>query len=300
MQSRSLYLILTLIGIVFFSHRVMASADLNECLAQKQKIPEGAISWNVVDNNCPVGEGLWDKPAKRANSQFWVQCGVTSSLPKKWFHDLLTTIVSSNEIILRNESGRYRCLLGPFSDYTRASAIKDAMRSDSTLSNAFIREVSGASLTAKTSPKPAPVPTAAPASTLKPPAPEVLAPKQVYTPPSPKPASSNNNKRFSSRDFIKIEGLYSPEPYVDDLHHIEEHKAWLRASLPEANSICREDGMRLASLDKLRKIASDKSKRANFPKRLPFWVNEQKAYDMAMQVPIKLTENSALYVMCEK
>ncbi len=300
MQSRSILLILTFIGVVFFSHRVMASADLNECLAQIQKTPEGSVSWNVIAKNCPVGEGLWDKPAKSANSQFWVQCGVTSALPKKWFHDLLTTIVSSNEIILRNEGGRYRCLLGPFSDYTRASAIKDAMRSDSTLSNAFIREVSGASLTAKTTPKPVPVPAITPptptlpTSTLKPPAPDISAPKQVTTPSNPKPTLSNNNKRFSSRDFIKIEGLYSPEPYVDDLHHIEEHKAWLRASLPEANSICREDGMRLASLDKLRKIASDKSKRANFPKRLPLWVKEQKAYDMAMQVPIKLTEKSAL------
>ena len=124
----------------------------------------------------------------------------------------------------------------------------------------------------------------------------------TVTPPKIEPPKSIAQQPAgqSDRKFIEIEGLYSPEPYVDELHHIEEQKAWLRASLPEANAICKKDGMHLASIDKLRQIANSKDQRMHFPKRLPFWVSEQKAYDMAMMVPIKLTENSALYVMCEK
>ncbi len=319
MRSRFLFFILALGGLLTLKSSFAVAMTLEQCLSSVQQVTAQNKGWQVMDSQCPIGNGLWDRAPKNENSQFWIQCGVTGSLPKAWFSNVLEKIVPKNKIVLRREEGRYRCLLGPFNSHTEVVQLKSSMQGNKHLESTFIREITGAnSATSYATKKPAsviPKPlTQSSSNTVQP----TLVVNKVASQKDDKAdafaeavfereqqikaekAKALKRAGSPSRQFIQIEDMYSPEPYVDDLHHIEEQRAWLRASLPEANEICRRNGMSLVALDKLRSIANNKARRDKLPKRLPFWVKEQQAYDMAMMVPIRLTENSALYVLCEK
>ncbi len=319
MHSRFLFFILALGGLLPLKSSFAAAMTLEQCLSSVQQVMDQKNGWQVMDSQCPIGNGLWDRAPKNENSQFWIQCGVTGSLPKAWFSDVLEKIVPKNKIVLRREEGRYRCLLGPFNSHAEVVQLKSNMRGNKHLESTFIREITGTNLTATSvARKPTsviPKPLAQPS--LNPAQPTLVVNKAISQKDDKadafaeavfereqqikaEKAKALKRAGSSTRQFIQIEDMYSPEPYVDDLHHIETQRAWLRASLPEANEICRRNGMSLVGLDKLRSIANNKTRRDKLPKRLPFWVKEQQAYDMAMMVPIRLTENSALYVLCEK
>lgn len=322
MRSRFIFFILTMGGFLSVNHVALANMDLEQCMHSAQAAIEQNNGWQVIQPQCPIGDGLWDKAPAHQNSQFWIQCGVTGALPKPWFANELKKNVAADKIVLRREEGRYRCLLGPFSHHASVQNLKNSLKNNKHLKNAFIREVPasmGSSLAAAAT-QAAPAREKRPTPLTKPELsyqvqPTVIVsdiakkddqvdalteevferrPEKTQIPAKPKYTAQ------SSREFIQIENLHSPEPYIDDLHHIEAQRAWLRASLPEANQICQRNGMSLVSINTLREIANSKVRREKLPKRLPFWVSEQKAYDMAMMVPIRLTENSALYVMCEK
>ena len=119
--------------------------DLDNCLAEKKQAWSNKKSWHVMAGGCPIGDGLWDRAPKSAQSRFWVQCGVTSALPLPWFANLLENIVPNSQIILRDEGGRYRCLLGPYDQYDTALKVKNEMVKDKSLRNAFVREIQGQS-----------------------------------------------------------------------------------------------------------------------------------------------------------
>lgn len=320
MRSRFLFFILALAGFLTLKSSFAVAMTLEQCLSSAEQVVDQKKGWQVMDSQCPIGNGLWDRAPKNENSQFWIQCGVTGSLPKAWFSNVLEKIVPKNKIVLRREEGRYRCLLGPFNSHAEVVRLKSDMRSNKHLQSTFIREITGngavnTSYAAKkpVSVIPKPLTQSSPnkvqptlvvnkAVSQKDDKADAFAEAVFEREQQIKAEKAKALKRAGSpaRQFIQIEDMYSPEPYVDDLHHIEEQRAWLRASLPEANEICRRNGMSLVALDKLRGIANSKVRRDKLPKRLPFWVKEQQAYDMAMMVPIRLTENSALYVLCEK
>ncbi|MGL6177478.1 MAG: SPOR domain-containing protein, partial [Vibrionaceae bacterium] len=63
--------------------------------------------------------------------------------------------------------------------------------------------------------------------------------------------------------------------------------------------ICTKNSMQVVTMARLREVANNDIARDKLPKRLPFWVNERKAFDIMMMVPMSLTENSAIYVLCQ-
>ncbi|MGL4733929.1 MAG: SPOR domain-containing protein [Enterovibrio sp.] len=112
-------------------------------------------------------------------------------------------------------------------------------------------------------------------------------------------ASDGDLATIGDRQFYKIGDLYSPVPSEDQQSHFEIDKEWWRASLRQATEICTKNSMQVVTMARLREVANNDIARDKLPKRLPFWVNERKAFDIMMMVPMSLTENSAIYVLCQ-
>lgn len=112
-------------------------------------------------------------------------------------------------------------------------------------------------------------------------------------------ASDGDLATIGDRQFYKIGDLYSPVPSEDEQSHFEIDKEWWRASLRQATDICTKNSMQVVTMARLREVANNDIARDKLPKRLPFWVNERKAFDIMMMVPMSLTENSAIYVLCQ-
>ncbi|MGL5336951.1 MAG: hypothetical protein ACRC9R_12610 [Enterovibrio sp.] len=137
-------------------------------------------------------------------------------------------------------------------------------------------------------------------------APAVEKAKPVTKPtikPAPKPfavsASHGDLVTIGDKQFYKIGDLYSPVPSEDQQSHFEIDKEWWRASLRQATEVCTKNSMEVVTMARLREVANNNVTRDKLPKRLPFWVSEKKAFDIMMMVPMSLTENSAIYVLCQ-
>ncbi len=92
----------------------------------------------------------------------------------------------------------------------------------------------------------------------------------------------------------------APIPNEGQSQNIESQQGWWRASLIEANTLCLEDNMKLIASSQLRQLVEDERTNQYLPKRLPFWIGEQMAFDTEMMVPIPLSNDSEIYVLCQK
>ncbi|MDD1781960.1 SPOR domain-containing protein [Enterovibrio sp. ZSDZ35] len=288
------------------SYSTSLLAKVNVC------VPETESGWNVVSNgSCPIGEGLWESEPESNKGQFWVQCGMLTSLPEKWFATDIKRSVLQDQIILLQEGGYYRCLAGPYDTFSTAHKVRNAMRKQPALKTAFIREVkvplthakspSNATpikaMTEPTSEKEASV-EAIEAATLAV-LPEAL-PEPAIKDAVPKKVVRKVPRDKRSRKYFDVAGLQSPKPKSQEQRYTDGERSWWRATYDEAFSACERDGMELVSMEKLRSLARDSETRAAFPKRLPYWVKEQKAFDIVMMVPMPLRESSLIHVLCEE
>ncbi|SKA14680.1 sporulation protein [Vibrio cincinnatiensis] len=102
-----------------------------------------ANSFPLLEQECPIGKGLWGKQLpKDERAFFWIQCGVfktaaLSSLVTKLYPHISTSIQFKQD----EESQAYRCLIGPYTDYTYAKTELTSIQKLADYTQAFLREV---------------------------------------------------------------------------------------------------------------------------------------------------------------
>ena len=289
-QFNSLFFALILIPISAFS----AQSKNKECLSEFQQAWDNNRVWHMMKESCPIGKALWSQEPNNDKGIFWIQCGVLAHLPESWFSDLLTKNLPNEKIVLKPEEGHFRCLAGPFYSFEKAKKVKEEFQKHAQLKDAFIRDV----------------------SFFETPLSPIENNKKILLEPTPPPPSvhATNNvvtqiynpeysmlpvKKKHARDYFNVAGVLSPRPHSNELQYASDDKLWWRATLNEAKNACKNDGMRLISTAKLKALANTENTKAQLPNRLPFWVQEERAFDLTMKLPLDLTPNSALYVLCE-
>lgn len=95
----------------------------------------------VLEQSCPIGKGLWGKKMPQGgNDFFWIQCGLLPkpmSLAKaKPIYGKITT-----DVWMKPEQKGYRCLIGPYTEFAKASQDLQRVKTLSTYKEAFIRVV---------------------------------------------------------------------------------------------------------------------------------------------------------------
>ncbi|OEE82025.1 hypothetical protein A1OQ_04385 [Enterovibrio norvegicus FF-162] len=268
---RRLFHLLGVLLLLLSTSKMVQSAEA-DCDSSRQG------NWNIVQDTCPIGQGLWGRAPENLSGIFWVQCGLLSSLPESGFAQKLNGLPNKEALVFRQEGSQYRCLVGPFVQYSTAVSARDELRKQPALSRAFIRNAlmveNGA--------------------------------EKVAGNPSTKmsingKASGNVSatKAALKRDYFDLLGLRSPKPRDGEKRYTDDKFVWWRASLKEATSTCENDGMKLVSESTLRSISRSAEYKSQLPSRLPFWVAEQYAFDSIMMVPMPLSKESVLLVLCE-
>ncbi|MGF1769065.1 SPOR domain-containing protein [Enterovibrio makurazakiensis] len=255
------------IGVLFTlllsSHTAQSAED--DCRSSTQN------DWNVVAQTCPIGKGLWGRTPEKASGAFWVQCGLIKKLPEPSFAKNLPDSIDKDTVVFRQEGNQFRCLVGPFEKYAAALTARDAMRQHPAFSGAFIRDAL---------------------------LPDSVVTKAQGNKPSNKKPKSKPVMALK-RDYFSVAGIKSPKPNANERKYRDGEIVWWRATLQEATLACESDGMKLVSESTLRAIAESAEANTQLSTRLPFWVAEQNAFDSTMMVPIPLSKESALLVLCE-
>ncbi|PMN72765.1 SPOR domain-containing protein [Enterovibrio norvegicus] len=303
--------------------------------AQSVCSPERIDSWNVVDEACPIGDGLWGKNPASEQGQFWVQCGIVNNLPDAWLSSQLAKSVLANQVIFRKEGEAYRCLAGPFEQFSTAMRVRDGMRKQPAMKAAFVREVSISDEMRLT---PAPVvemvaqaPSSSPIveasvveaamlekATLAAPVVAIAASAEAATEPlmttqnndplpvaeamvkaTPTKTTAKPKKIKRNRKFRAVAGMQVPKPKYGERHYSRNDEMWLRASFADAETTCTENGFKVVSAASLKKLIADPETRGVVPNRLPYWVASGDAYDLVIMVPMPLSQSSEVNVLCE-
>lgn len=233
-----------------------------------------ANSLPVLSENCPIGKGLWGKqlPPKNSNS-FWIQCGVfrnpLSLGEAKVIYDVITT-----DVWMKPENNGYRCLIGPYEDFSLANTELNKIHSIVRYKQAFIRAFASQDpepVTAVKKPQqqrqlPKTIP-------QKPPTPAVDSGVKTSTTNQTLPLSLNN--KVSIRKKLTLDGIEYIIPFIDsDLvqFYMEYDKPWNRMSYLDANKTCSAIGMQQATVPQWKKLLNSAlMKKDQWPMYLPYW-----------------------------
>lgn len=279
----------------------------------------------VLEQSCPIGKGLWGKKMPQGgNDFFWIQCGLlpkTMSLVKaKPIYGKITT-----DVWMKPEQKGYRCLIGPYTEFAKASQDLQRVKTLSTYKEAFIRVVgkdtSEPVKQTKPMPKPAvkakPVTPIAPVAATRPntdafqtkEAPAKAVPKQASQPvakptQAPKPAQPIiSNDTVQVRLKTILQGKSFVVPYLvenNNQFYMEYGKPWNRLNYASSQKVCQQLRMELASVSEFKTLrASGVMEKNNWPLQLPYWGKGKKGL-FADREPNQLTGTSLLNVVCVK
>ncbi|WP_051118870.1 SPOR domain-containing protein [Vibrio campbellii] len=278
----------------------------------------------VLEQSCPIGKGLWGKKVPQGgNDFFWIQCGLLPkpmSLAKaKPIYGKITT-----DVWMKPEQKGYRCLIGPYTEFAKASQDLQRVKTLSTYKEAFIRVVGkGTSEPVKqTKPMPKPVAKAVtpvvPAATRsntgafktkeasakvasKPKQPEPVAAKPAKMTKPTKPTIKNDNVEVRLKTVLK--GKTFVVPYLienNNQFYMEHGKPWNRLNYASSQKVCQQLSMDLASVSEFKTLrASGVMEKNNWPLQLPYWGKDKKGL-FADREPNQLTGTSLLNVICVK
>ncbi|MCX8935309.1 SPOR domain-containing protein [Vibrio parahaemolyticus] len=260
----------------------------------------------MLEKSCPIGQGVWGKKVpQRGNDFYWIQCGL---LPKpmplakaKPIYSKITT-----DVWMKPEAKGYRCLIGPYTEFSKASADLRGVKTLSNYREAFIRVVGkGSDNTVKqTQLSSKPTPVAKPNVALKPVAPVVTsrpdteAFKASATKPTP---SVKGNGEVEVRLRASLHGKTYVVPYLlDNQFYMEYGKPWNRLNYESSQQICQQLGMSLATATEFKALRdSGVMEKNKWPLQLPYWGKDKKGL-FADREPNQLTGTSLLNVMCVK
>ncbi|MET2950526.1 SPOR domain-containing protein [Vibrio owensii] len=279
----------------------------------------------VLEQSCPIGKGVWGKKVPQGgNDFFWIQCGLLPkpmSLAKaKPIYGKITT-----DVWMKPEQKGYRCLIGPYTEFAKASQDLQRVKTLSTYKDAFIRVVGkGTSEPVKqTKPRPKPVAKAKPVTPVAPvaatrpntdafkakEAPAKAVPKQASQPAAkptqaPKPAQPIiSNDTVQVRLKTILQGKTFVVPYLvenNNQFYMEHGKPWNRLNYASSKKVCQQLSMDLASVSEFKTLrASGVMEKNNWPLQLPYWGKDKKGL-FADREPNQLTGTSLLNVICVK
>ncbi|WP_084715802.1 SPOR domain-containing protein [Vibrio galatheae] len=260
----------------------------------------------LLDKTCPVGQGLWGKSQPRGQeSTFWIQCGVFSQpLPVAKAKKLYQHI--STDVWAKPEDKAYRCLIGPYQDFSQAKQDLARVKTEPGYKEAFIREVVKGAPLKKAAVKPQPKPK--PSSKTKPQATTVI-PAPVMAQPEPiasevvADAPQPNQSDVAIRLTASVSGVEYKVPYSmfsNDQFYMEHNLPWNRLDYEGAYKTCYRLGMRLASSEEWQALLdSDVMKQDNWPMHLPYWGAEKTGLFTSGKVN-QLKGTSLLNVVCVK
>lgn len=262
----------------------------------------------LLDKSCPIGKGLWGKSQPRGSeSTFWIQCGVFSkplSLPKaKKLYQHIST-----DVWAKPEAKAYRCLIGPYQDFSQAKADLVKVKTEPGYKEAFVREVVKGAPVKPTAvkakqPKPKQVAKAAPQQST------TIIPAPVRTKPEPeviKPVAEQPKQRqteISIRLSAAVSGLEYKVPYTmfsDDQFYMEHDLPWNRLDYEGAYKTCYRLGMRLATPEEWKTLLdSNVMQKDKWPMHLPYWGADRVGLFTSGKVN-QLKGTSLLNVVCVK
>ena len=278
----------------------------------------------VLEQSCPIGKGVWGKKVPQGgNDFFWIQCGLLPkpmSLAKaKPIYGKITT-----DVWMKPEQKGYRCLIGPYTEFAKASQDLQRVKTLSTYKEAFIRVVGkGGSVPAKqttpmTKPVVKPVAPAVTAATRantdafktkeapakvasKSTQPEPVAAKSAKMTKPVQPTIKNDNVEVRLKTVLK--GKTFVVPYLienNNQFYMEHGKPWNRLNYASSKKVCQQLSMDLASASEFKTLrASRVMEKNNWPLQLPYWGKDKKGL-FADREPNQLTGTSLLNVICVK
>ncbi|MGR5436360.1 SPOR domain-containing protein [Vibrio owensii] len=279
----------------------------------------------VLEQSCPIGKGVWGKKVPQGgNDFFWIQCGLLPkpmSLAKaKPIYGKITT-----DVWMKPEQKGYRCLIGPYTEFAKASQDLQRVKTLSTYKEAFIRVVGKGTSEpvqqTKPMPKPAakakPVTSVAPVAATRPntdafkakEAPAKAVPKQASQPAAKPTQTPKPAQPIISDDTVQVrlktilQGKTFVVPYLvenNNQFYMEHGKPWNRLNYASSKKVCQQLSMDLASVSEFKTLrASGVMEKNNWPLQLPYWGKDKKGL-FADREPNQLTGTSLLNVICVK
>jgi hypothetical protein len=271
----------------------------------------------VLSEQCPIGRGLWGKSRPRKNEDlYWLQCGI---FPEPLTLEEVKPIYEriSVDVWLRPEGNAFRCLIGPYDDYSAARAEQDLIRRLEGYEEAFIRAVStkAKKLSQKNpvSAKPAKsknvqsAPATKPAAKSKPapvaPAAPEAKPAMVAAKATVKTEAVASDDSLVVRRKAQVKDKQFVIPFLmegSEQFYMEYNIAWNRLSYAKSDELCQAMGMRLLN-DKEWKLLIDSQVmvQKQWPLHLPYWGGGKRGLFTSGKVT-QLTGTSLLNVVCVK
>ncbi len=273
----------------------------------------------TLDIACPIGKGLWGNMGPRAQqSQFWIQCGLFGqplSLNKgKQLYKHIST-----DVWMKPEPKGYRCLIGPYSDFSQAKQDLAKVRTEPSYKEAFIREVEKGAprvtpvAAVKAAPKPKQPAKAVAVSASQQKKTVIPAPVRQSSEPIVRNASELNQvqsmpqtkpeEQIDVRRETTISGVEYKVPYMmfgNEQFYMEHELPWNRMDYEQAYKTCYRLGMHLANAKEWQTLLdSDVMLKDKWPVHLPYWGTEKVGLFTSGKVN-QLKGTSLLNVMCVK
>lgn len=284
----------------------MAASDNFLCDARQSR----ANALPLLESNCPIGKGLWGKKSPSDKKQnFWIQCGLLAKpLTVQQAQPIQQKIRA--HVLLKPEGRQYRCLIGPYSNFTNVSQDLKRVKQLADYRQAFIRVVTLGEADPAMAPTPA---RTAKAAVSQPAAPVVQSsaakPSSVKTTSSatkPATSASTTRKPTTGEPIVKkreltLAGREFIVPYIKDNRHefyMEYGQPWNRLDFQEAEVVCQQMKMRLVTGEEFKTLLSSKEmERQQWPLQLPYWGLARKGLFADGRVT-ELKGSSMLNVMC--
>lgn len=282
---------------------VSAAGDEYICEAKqnsKSELP-------VLSQDCPVGNGIWGSAPVVDDGLFWIQCGFFSEAQTINQAQPIYNVVST-DVWVKPEKKGYRCLVGPYEQYSVAQADLANIKKLNSYKESFIRNATTTKATkTATATKPA-TKTVSP----KAPAPVALAPvvaDSIEQAPMSKKTTKTAEKSIKTsetvvaRRDVKIGDKYYAIPFLMDGYdqfYMEYGIAWNRLNYERAMEVCESQKMRLPSADEWKLlIDSQVMSKKQWPLHLPYWGMDKQGLFTSGKVT-QLTGTSLLNVVCVK
>ncbi|WP_114787863.1 SPOR domain-containing protein [Vibrio tetraodonis] len=264
-------------------------AYTQEFLCDARQVSNSSLP--LLESDCPIGNGMWGKrKPKPDSSYFWIQCGIYSEplslIEAKRIYPSITA-----DVWAKPEGDVYRCLVGPYKNFSNAKQDLARVKRLPDYGQAFIRQVSKGSAQKSNTP-----PTT----------------KEISTKSQPKLDAGSTNQQvvaherkesMAIRHKIVINGVEYTVPYSllsNDQFYMEHELPWNRMSYDMAYKTCDQMGMRLASNNEWQSLLkANVMMKDKWPMHLPYWGEEKTGLFYTGKVK-SLKGSSLLNVMCVK
>ncbi|EAS45172.1 SPOR domain-containing protein [Photobacterium profundum] len=262
--------------------------------------------WKQLNNTCDIGAGLWGKIPKSNTGSFWVQCNYSSAIPNTNFSRKVNLLFPDNAYLIE-DTGKYRCLIGPYSTYTKAMGAKQQLETKK-ITSTFIRH------TTKT------ISGLAKSPTLK----SVSKSKNTQVTPAKEPNNPKLNTlvenrvvlnsiiysfTFNGLQYHQPKDIYSTEN-MPPMFINEQDNYWSRININSAQKWCRNYGLRLPTYDEIELLQSHGRHllmRYRWPTEISYWTssvnpitNEIKTLNLRSGKYDEYRPPALLYTTCVK